>query len=173
MNRRRMLKLGLAGLAPFVAAGLSGCGIVAGTRALIGLDPKPVTPDWKALALRADDDANANSALAVDVVLVKETAMLDSLLAMPSSKWFSSRSDLQRSFPDALTVYPYELVPGQVIKLNSKLWDGQKAWAALVFASYTTPGEHRQRLLLNNGGYVVQLGAQGFSASEIKAGAVL
>ncbi len=162
-SRRRLLMLG-------VACALSGCGVVAGTRSLLGLDPKPVTPDWKSLALRADDDANANSAVAVDVVLVKDLAVLDALQAMPATKWFATRGDLQRSFPEGLTVYRYELVPGRTIKLNSKLWNEPKAWAALVYAGYASPGEHRARLLLNTSGYVVQLGAQGFSASELKAG---
>ena len=149
---------------------LSGCGVVSGARSMLGLGPKPVGPDWKTLALRAADDANANSALAVDVVLVKDAAVLDSLMAMPASKWFATRADLQRSFPEALTVYSYELVPGQSIKLNDKLWRSEKAWAALVYASYSTPGDHRARMLLTAPGYVVQLGAQGFSAGEIKPG---
>lgn len=164
MTRRAVLVLGLACVLP-------GCGITATVRGMLGLDPKPVEPDWKSLALRTDDDANGNSAVAVDVVLVKETAMLESLLTMSASKWFATRSDLRKSFPEAMTVFSYELAPSQSIKLSSKLWDGQKAWAALVFASYPTPGEHRARMLLNTAGYVVQLRAQNFSANEIKAGA--
>jgi type VI secretion system protein len=162
MTRRSMLAFA------FAAALLSGCNTM---RSLVGMDPKPVAPDWKALTLRAADDANSNSAIAVDVVLVKDAAMLDSLTNMPAAKWFATRAELQRTFPEALTVYPYELVPNQTVKLNDKKWNGQKAWAALVFAGYANAGEHRARLLLNNAGYVVQLNAQGFSASELKPGA--
>ena len=160
MTRRGVL------LAVSMAALLAGCGA---TRALFG--PSMASPGWKSLTLRAADDANNNSALAVDVVLVKDQAMLDSLLAMPASKWFASRAELQRTFPEALTVYAYELVPSQTIKLNDKKWSDQKAWAALVFAGYANVGEHRARLLLNASGYVVQLNAQGFSANEPKPGA--
>ncbi|GAB2870324.1 hypothetical protein GCM10027277_44520 [Pseudoduganella ginsengisoli] len=163
MIRRSMLMLGVVCVLP-------GCGVTATMRGLLGLDPKPVEPDWKSVALRTDDDANGNSAVAVDVVLVKETAMLESLLNMTASKWFATRSDLRKSFPEAMTVFSYELAPSQSIKLSNKLWDGQKAWAALVFASYGTPGDHRARMLLNTAGYVVQLRAQNFSASEIKSG---
>lgn len=163
MMRRGMLMLLLAGLLP-------GCGVISGAGALLGLGPKPVQPDWKTLALQAADDANGNSALAVDVVLVKDPAVLESLLAMPASKWFATRADLRRSFPEALTVYSYEMVPSQSIKLGDKLWSAEKAWAALVYASYATPGEHRARLLLSASGYVVRLGAQGFEAGEIKPG---
>ncbi|MYN18836.1 hypothetical protein GTP81_18975 [Rugamonas sp. FT107W] len=145
---------------------LAGCGA---TRALFG--PSMASPGWKTLTLRAADDANSNSALAVDVVLVKDPAVLDALVAMPASKWFATRAELQRTFPEALTVYQYELVPAQTIKLNDKKWSDQKAWAALVFAGYSNAGEHRERLLLNASAYVVQLNAQGFSAKEPKAGA--
>lgn len=162
--RRGVLMLMLAGV-------LNGCGVVSGAGALLGLGPKPVEPDWKTLALQASDDANDNSALAVDVVLVRDAAVLESLLTMPASKWFATRADVRRSFPDALTVYSYEIVPSQSIKLNDKLWRSEKGWAALVYASYATPGEHRARLLLSASGYVVRLGAQGFEAGEIRPGA--
>lgn len=162
MRRRSVLLLCLPGM----PAALAGCGA---TRALFG--PSMAAPGWKSLTLRAADDANSNSAVAVDVVLVKDQAVLDSLLAMPASKWFATRAELQRTFPEALTVYPYELVPAQTIKLNDKKWSDQKAWAALVFAGYANAGEHRARLLLNASGYVVQLNAQGFVANEPKAGA--
>lgn len=154
---------------------LTGCStlssMVEGTKSLIGLGPKPVAPDWKMLAITAANNANANSALAVDVVFVKDQAMLETLLTMPASKWFAMRTDLQRTFPEALSVFPYELVPTQSIRLGEKQLASQRAWAAFVFASYATPGDHRARLLLNTAGYVVELGAQSFKVSEIKAGA--
>lgn len=154
---------------------LSGCGAfssaVSGTKAALGIGPRPVAPDWKTLLITAAANANANSAVAVDLVLVKDTAMLESLLTMSAAKWFAMRSDLQRTFPEALTVYPYELVPTQLIRMDEKQFDRERVWAALVFARYSSPGEHRARLLLNTAGYVVQLNGQSFNASEIKTGA--
>ncbi|KAB8044243.1 hypothetical protein [Janthinobacterium aquaticum] len=164
MKRRSMLVL-------LGAAMLAGCGVVDGTRSLLGLGPRPVAPDWQTLALRAAEDANANSAVAVDIVLVKDSTVLESLLAMPAAKWFATRSDVQRSFPNALTVFSYELVPGQSLALNDRLWRSEKVWGALVYAGYATPGEHRSRLLLSARGYMVQLDEQGFAATEIKPGA--
>jgi type VI secretion system protein len=150
---------------------VSGCGAVSATKAVLGIGSKPVTPEWKTLLIAAAGNANANSAVAVDLVLVKDVAMLESLLAMSASKWFATRSDLQRTFPEALTVYPYELVPTQLIRMDEKPFARERVWAALVFAHYASPGEHRARLLLNTAGYVVQLNAQSFNASEIKPGA--
>ncbi|SHN16253.1 type VI secretion system protein [Duganella sacchari] len=147
---------------------LSGCSTM---RSLVGMDPKPVSPDWKSLSLRAAADANNNSAVAVDLVLIKDASMVDSLMNMPASKWYATRADLQRTFPEGLTVYPFELVPSQTLRLDDRKWNGQKAWAAVVFAGYGNPGEHRARLMLNAGAYVVQLNAQGFAVSEVKPGA--
>jgi type VI secretion system protein len=147
-----------------IAMVLAGCG-------LINSEPKPQAPGWQNITVMAADDANANSAVAVDVVLVRDKAVLDSLLAMPAARYFSARADLQRTYPEALSVIALEITPGQVIRLDAKRFDGQRAWAALAFAHYANPGEHRARLLLDNRGYVLHLGAQGMQATDITAGA--
>lgn len=150
-------------LSPLLLAALfasGGCG-------LMNREPKPAAPEWKSLTLVAAADANANSALAVDVVLIKDKAMLDSLSAMPAARYFAGRADLQRTFPDALTVLAVEITPGQVIRLDAKRFKDKRAWAAMAFAHYANPGEHRARLLLNNSGYLLQLNAQGLVATDV------
>jgi type VI secretion system protein len=170
--RRPQLRLALAAL---VLAALAGCGALdsmgAAARSLVGAGPHPVKPEWETLVFSAAPDVNANSALAVDVVLVKDKAMLDSLSAMPASRYFAARADLQRTFPDALTVLSIEITPGQVIRLDSGRYAGERAWAALAFANYANPGEHRERLQLDRNAYLLQLNAQGFVAADIKPGA--
>ncbi|MCE3603130.1 hypothetical protein LXA47_05860 [Massilia sp. P8910] len=153
-----------------VVATLAGCGAVAGARALVGLAPAPAKPGWTSVTLAAAADANADSALAVDIVLVKDKAMLESLAAMSAAKYFGARADLQRTFPDSFSVLPIEITPGQQIRIDGQRFAKQRAWAALVFANYATPGEHRLRLLLDNQGYVLHLNAQEFIASDIKPG---
>jgi type VI secretion system protein len=155
-------------LAALLAAGvLAACG----TLASLAGGPRPQAPRWQTLALAAADNANGNSALAVDVVLVKDKGVLDTLAAMPAARYFATRADLQRTFPEALTVLAVEITPGQVIQLEPKRFGAERAWAALAFANYAAPGEHRARLLLERGGYVLQLNAQGFVASDIRPGA--
>lgn len=168
------LKLTLArslALAVLAASLLAGCGALATIGALAGGAPRAVKPGWNTLALAAAVDANTNSALAVDVVLVKDKALLESLAGMSAAKYFAARADLQRTFPAALTVLAVEITPGQVIRLDPNRYSGERVWAALAFANYANPGEHRERLLLNNGGYVLQLNAQGFAASDVTTGA--
>ena len=136
---------------------LAGCGMFGGS-------PKAAKPGWDSVRLVAAPDANANSALAVDLVLVKDQAMVDSLLAMPAKRWFDARDGLQRTFPDGLVVLSVEITPGQTIKFDRARFKNDKAWAALAFANYATPGEHRQSLPLKQDTCVLQLDAQDFSA---------
>lgn len=160
----RLMKITACLLAAVLVAGCSTLANLAG-------GPRPQAPRWQTLALAAADNANGNSALAVDVVLVKDKSVLDTLAAMPAARYFAARADLQRTFPEALTVLAVEITPGQVIQLEQKRFGAERAWAALAFANYAAPGEHRARLLLDRGGYVLQLNDQGFVASDIRPGA--
>jgi len=150
-------------LAPWVGAALlAGCSLFGG--------PAPVKPGWASLTLVAAPDANADSALAVDVVLVKDKALLDGLLAMPAARYFAARAGLQRSFPEGVTVLSVEITPGQTIQVAPARFRNEKAWAALAFANYATPGEHRETLLLGHGAYLLQLGPQELAVTGPQAG---
>ena len=152
--------------------GLSGCGAVSGvvsmSKELFSDAPKPAPPEWKSVVVTASDDANQNSPVAMDLVFVKDQAMLTALLTTPSNKWFATRSDIRRSFGESLDVTSLELMPTQSIQLNGKAMSGTRALAAFVFADYPGPGEHRERLQMATTGYVVNLGAKGFKVAEVK-----
>jgi len=134
---------------------LAGCGMFGG-------GPKAVKPGWDSLAVAAAPDANGNSALAVDVVLVRDPQLLESLQAMPARRWFEARDGLMRTYTDGLTVLSVEITPGQTIRFPRDRFKG-KAWAALAFANYATPGEHRQNLPLAQATCVLRLDAQDFA----------
>lgn len=138
---------------------------------MFGGGPKPVKPDWDSLAFAAAADANANSALAVDVVLVKDKALLDTLAGMSAARWFGAKADLQRTYPDAFTAVGVEITPGQLIRLERPRYGAERAWAALAFANYASPGEHRVRVPLDGKDCVLQLNAQEFAVSDVRTGA--
>ena len=148
---------------------LSGCSVVSGAySAVFGSGPRPVTPDWKSLVFLADDQVNQNSPIAVDLVLAREQAVVDAVQAMPASRWFASRGDIERSFPQGLAVTRMELVPGQSMRLTPETFAASKVLAAFVFADYPVSGEQRERLMLDARGYLIQLGARGFKATAAK-----
>jgi type VI secretion system protein len=136
---------------------LAGCGMFGG-------GPKAVKAGWDSLSLTAAPDANGNSALAVDVVLVRDQQVLDSLQAMPAKRWFEVRDGLLRTFPAGLTVLSVEITPDQTIRFPRDRFKG-KAWVALAFANYATPGEHRQSLPLAQDTCVLRLEAQDFAVA--------
>jgi type VI secretion system protein len=137
---------------------------------MFGGAPKPVQPVWQQLAFAAAADANDNSALAVDVVLVKDKAMLDTLAAMPAARYFAAKADLQRTYPDALKAIGVEITPGQLIRIERGRFGAERAWAALAFANYAAPGEHRLRVPLDSRACVLRLDAQEFAVTDSPTG---
>jgi type VI secretion system protein len=161
------------GAAMVVAAlGLTGCGAMSGmvskVTGLFSSEGKPVKPNWKSLVITAADDANLNSAVALDLVFVTDKAVVDALLKTTSGKWFATRREIERTFPDSVVVKSLELAPRQSVKFGEQVLASNKALAAIVFADYPGPGEHRATLAMHSAGYVVQLGARGFNVAEVK-----
>lgn len=128
---------------------------------------KPKSPEWRNVVISATQDANQNSPVALDIVFVKDAALSEALLTSPASKWFATRRDLRRSFPDAMTAISLEIVPGQSIMLGPNHLAGHVGYTALAFANYTGAGEHRERLSLVAPGYVIELGSRGFRTAEV------
>jgi type VI secretion system protein len=153
----------LRGAALTAACVLAGCGMFGG--------PKAVTPDWKKLRIVTATDANNNSPLAIDVVLITDRALVDGISALTAAQYFAARDDMRRSQPGALVVQSLELVPGQSFEIDPKPFRAKKGWAALMFANYGTPGAHRFRLQLDSSGYLLQLNAQDALLTDSKTGA--
>lgn len=156
------------GLLVAVCLLLTACSSLSSVTGFFKSQPKPATPDWSSVVITAEAGANQNSPVALDLVFIKDAAMVDALLAMPSAKWFSSRADLIRSFPDALSVMGFEMVPEQSIRLSPKQIKGREGLAAVVFADYPGSGEHRQKLTMEVSGLVLTLGSKDFKVTEIK-----
>mgnify|MGYP000426245961 CR=1 FL=1 len=119
---------------------LAGCSVpgkmIVRTRALAGakLD---VTVNVSPLA-------NQNSPMAVSLLLVYDSQLLQQLKAMPASKWFEQRAQIRENFPGkaGFESWDWEWVPGQIIP-PQELPLRANAKAGIVFANYLLPGEHR------------------------------
>ncbi len=130
--------------------------------------PHPTAPSWKSVTIAAAADANQNSPVALDLVFVRDPALVESLSATPAAKWFATRGDTQRTFPDALGVVSVEVVPGQTLRLTDPAQIHQHALAILAFAAYASPGEHRERLQPKGEAFLLQLGPKGFTSSDLQ-----
>lgn len=88
--------------------------------------------------------ANDTTPVAIDMVAVRDKALVEKLAALTAADWFAQREQTLRDHPATVGVTSWELVPGQT--LHTDLPDQQPAWAILVFANYATPGPHRLRV---------------------------
>lgn len=104
------------------------------------------TPDLNldTIELSASDRANDNSPVAVDLVMVHEEPLVEQILALTAQEWFDQRDQLRVDHPRGLTVFSWEVVPGQT--LTAPVRGEQAAWAGIVFTKYQTPGPHRLRV---------------------------
>lgn len=109
---------------------------------LVILRPSPVN-----LNVGIDANANKNSPVALDVVLIKDKNLWKTAPAMAAKDWFAQRSDLQRRYGKKLQVTSWEWVPGQAIApITVKI--PRRLSGAMVFANYPSPGTHSAPLPL-------------------------
>jgi type VI secretion system protein len=94
------------------------------------------------VSVRVDDNANDNSAIAVDMVVVYDPKLVDSLLKMTAADWFNKRDQMEKDYPDTLKVSRWEWVPGQIVP-DVALEYHLGARKVVLFADYRTQGEHR------------------------------
>jgi len=155
----------------WVLGSTSGCAMLGGmanvvastTANLFSAPPEPSFLDWNAITLIAAADVNQNSPLALDLVFVRDSAALEKLLTMPAAKWFSSKEEILKTYPNALTIKSWELVPQQVLQVSEEELGSPRVAGMVLFADYFTPGDHRAQLPMDRVAFLVDLGARSFS----------
>lgn len=125
-------------LIPFMTIGLVSCTIE---------DLPELSIDT--VSIYAEPDANQNSAIAVDLVLVYNQDLLKTVGKMSAAAYFSSSRQLLLDNPSLLDIWHWELVPGQIVEDFSPPQDKGDAYGGYVFANYLTPGDHRVRVAPN------------------------
>ncbi|MGI4859217.1 MAG: hypothetical protein ACRYHA_20300 [Janthinobacterium lividum] len=131
--------------------------------------PKRVEANWREVTLIAAADANRNSPVAVDLVLVSEPKALDRIMTLSAAQWFATRGDLLATFPGGVRRQGWEIVPGQILASRDRaLLSGKRIVAALVFARYDAVGEHRVRLDRHDGRLVLSFQEEDFTALVTK-----
>ena len=88
--------------------------------------------------------ANDTTPIAIDLIAVRDKALVDKLGALTAAEWFAQREQALRDHPTALGLTSWELVPGQTMRVERP--QAEPAWAILVFANYASPGPHRLRV---------------------------
>lgn len=119
--------------------------------ALLAAGGCSLVPDWidgmsiSRISITAEPEANQNTAIAVDLVMLSDTEAATAILKLSARDWFTHRAAFLRDYPDGVTVQSWEIVPGQVLR-DAKVDSPSGMKAAVVFALYDNDGEHRLRL---------------------------
>lgn len=131
--------LAVLGLSLVLLGLLSSCSMGVRTRAFLG--GKLHTQ------VHISEKANANSPVALDLVLVYNKKLLKELLRLSAREWFAKRNQYKRDYPngEGFDVWEWEWVPGQFVSVQV-LPLKAKARAGIIFADYLSPGDHRARL---------------------------
>lgn len=90
--------------------------------------------------------ANDNTPIAVDFVVVSDPELFKLLSGVTARQWFDGREQYRRDYRTQFSVWGLELVPGQLMQVRDFPLSGKRAAGLLVFAGYNGPGAHRLRL---------------------------
>lgn len=139
---------------PFLTK-LLACACAAALAALLTGCPKkpkvitsrlPGGPKESKLKVRVevDERANGGNPVALDLLLVSDKELLKKLQEMSAEEWFDKRAQIILDNPKegVLVVSHWEWVPDQVVKLQD-VKIAPEVRAAVIFARYFNPGEHR------------------------------
>lgn len=99
-------------------------------------------------------NANVDSVVPFDVVVINDKSLEKKIAPMDASTWFSARGRCNyRGGPKAkVQFHSWELVPGQSFRLDVPVSADTKA--VFGFADYTTPGDHRVPLAVAGSQFV-------------------
>lgn len=86
--------------------------------------------------------ANNNNPVPMDLVLVLDKKVAETIAKLPAKDWFEQRMQIQRDAPGKTEIVSWEWVPGQsagpiAVHVN------KHTKGAFVFAGYLMPGDHR------------------------------
>jgi hypothetical protein len=128
------------------------------------------SPKELAFQVHVEPEANQDSVVPFDVVVIRDKDLLKQIGQMDAATWFGAKGRCKyRGGPKAkVQFYSWEFVPNQTFAIDVPEMSGAKA--VLGFARYAAPGEHRVSFA-TKGGQAVEMGADGVHA--LTAAAVL
>ena len=131
---------------------------------LVGCASKVATRSFE---VAVAPDANRDSPVPVDLVLVRTEALVPVVTAMSAKQWFQEREQMVKDHPAALEYRSWEFVPGQVRDMARFPFPDRRGFALVVFADYLSEGVHRLRVDPMEEFRLI-LRAEGFEAQAIR-----
>src|SRR5437764_2950620 len=134
---RRGIRFWGIAVAVLIALGAASCSAVSSARSMFG----GTVPFHVTIA----PDANENSAIAVDLVVVYDAKLAEELLKLPAAKWFAGKEQFAKDHPGQVLIRSWEWVPGQPVGDVSVQYESG-AKKIMLFANYLSEGDHRKVL---------------------------
>lgn len=120
-------------------------------------------PGPRHVTLSAQPDANANQAIAVTLVYVMDEDLLPKITTLSAAEFFSRQNQLARDYGKALVMRNWEIAAGQ-IATDIDAHPVCNRVQTLLFARYSSPGDHRQQIAPASDIHVA-LGADDFTVT--------
>lgn len=108
--------------------------------------PKGPPVNVRKISIIAEKNANQDGAVAVELVLIYDASVAGEIMNMQAREYFQVSEQKKRDNPNIIKGYRWELTPGQSVINESVSLGGKKPFAAVIFADYITPGDHRIRI---------------------------
>ena len=145
---------------------LSALSLCLGLLVACGGAPKPKPEVFlKVVNIKVDTNANQNSAVAMDLVIIYNKDLIGHILALSASKYFKQKEQLMRDYPGELHAQEWEIIPGQLVP-RTLIHMKPLPMGAIFFANYGTPGDHRIRLGKEKS-VLITLARDNFSLAEV------
>lgn len=145
-----------------IAAAAAGCG-AKNTRL-------PIVSSGKlakfTIEVSVSDNANQNSPIPVDFVMVSDKKLLPEVAKLSAKDWFERRVQILRDFPAKVQVASWEWVPGQHVGPIS-VAVASSTRGAFLFANYLNNGGHRAYVDVHSP-VVATFGPEEFSLQALK-----
>lgn len=130
---------------PFLS-GTSGLATVPGTTTALRAVPRGAEVEIKDITIKADEDANNNSATKVDVVVAYDEHVFVDLMSMNAYNYYKRLVQLKSDYPNVVEIFSYEVIPGSALVSQPIRLTGDSPIGAVVFANYYSNGDHRVRV---------------------------
>lgn len=142
---------------------LPGCDAV---KSAVGIQQSKV---WlEKVNFRADDNANDSSPVKIHIVITYKEALATDLGKLTASDYFKKADKLKADAGIDMDVFAVDVIPGTSASL-AVIPSHSTGLVALMFARYTTPGDHRTNV---GADYEIQvdLGKNDLKVTPIKKG---
>ncbi len=120
------------------------------------------------VSFNIQSNANNNSAVALDLVILYDKTLINKFLGMSASSYFGKKKQLTLDYPVQMQVKNWEIVPGQKVTPYKVTFEYPLPQAAFFYAKLSSSGEHRQRVGDQKGLQIV-LGKSNMSLRQLSS----